>query len=959
MGLGFIFHKLGIFRRLARTMVSSRASSGQGPLSRKATLNRERRPLRSLLVVLNSVLLIAPQICLLGQGEEPDIVTVGGAPDVSTGEAHFRQHSDLLSSGPPSLFLFDNGQTAPCDDTNRDDDSCHSNVESVASDSSDPLAAQPYTTASNTTSPATVVPPHRPVADIADLASASRILHSKCESASISNPNGHEWLHFQSQLGPHTVGSTVTIAANLLPCINAAVDLQEREVLVSLTLLGRHSQRRLLPPQAATTSVSVVGSTQPTGGTAVFTGYNESFRLRARAGQPLVIEWLVSVPGSYLIEATTDGFPPAVLGPLLAVETGSPMMNIIQQPQNGGSGAEILPIPVLEVVDSHGKRITSSTSIIVVYVHSPRSEDNQAGKHLPVLRGRTVARVSRGIASFPGLSIQEANKNYRLSFVDISGTIPVEVFSNVFGIAPGLPASLAIVEQPPPTVTPGQKNPFRAAVEVQDKHGNRASGEWNIVLRIKAEDRHEADRNPRPSMYMEAKSNISKAAVFDNISITDSLEGVYTLIAECTDCPNGPLFATSTPVRVVPKSEVWVLTDCGVIAPPSSADGLEGVVEHSCVLSVSLVEGGESASLIAPVIIEIDVLDKVQKPAVLPRIRVVPDEHVFIPGEHLTKTFRIEAVEQKITTAEGTAAPATAGSFPDRYTVLLRTRSNDHRWTEPAVRWPNGNVAHIMAAPGGESTLILPSKLESMESTASERGQPIRSRNDFKLASPGNEPEATKDVSGQPPEAASIKQTSQEPMPLGRLPSLFLSTTEDNAAQIKWNSTDILVREGSSIDLSFQLGSRPLDSVYVSISCPSPFIKHVKDRAEVQPEDWLFGDSLILNSLPRPGYQEAQYSVSCHVSSRSKDPRWVFDSTSFSQDDEDAGIFGTTVHLSIYRHQCHDGSFRGICPCPAGYVCDGATVLYKCPAGTERWVCRMNEADCMQFNTSSAVILRP
>nr|CEL76845.1 TPA: PAN domain-containing protein [Toxoplasma gondii VEG] len=457
---------------------------------------------------------------------------------------------------------------------------------------------------------------------------------------------------------------------------------------------------------------------------------------------------------------------------------------------------------------------------------------------------------------------------------------------------------------------------------------------------------------------MEAKTNVSKAAVFDNISITDSVEGVYTLIAECTDCPNGPLFATSTPVRVVPKSEVWVVTDCGVIAPPSSADGLEGVLEHSCVLSVSLVEGGGSASLIAPVIIEIDVLDKVRKPAVMPRIRVVPDEHVFIPGEHLTKTIRIEAVEQKTTTAEGTAVPDTAGSFPDRYTVVVRTRSDDHRWTEPAVRWPNGNVAHIMAAPAGRSTLILPSKLGSMKSAVSERAQPIHSRSDFRLARPGKQLDATKDVPGQPAEAESIKQTSQERMPLRRLPSLFLSTNEDNVAQIKWNSTDILVREGSSIDLSFQLGSRPLDSVYVSISCPSPFIKHVKDRAEVQPEDWLFGDSLILNSLPRPGYQEAQYSVSCQVSSRSKDPRWIFDSDSFSRDDEDARIFGTTVHLSIYRHQCHDGSFRGICPCPAGYVCDGATVLYKCPAGTERWLAARDSMPVTRRSNPTALMVK-
>ncbi|CBZ54547.1 hypothetical protein NCLIV_049760 [Neospora caninum Liverpool] len=435
---------------------------------------------------------------------------------------------------------------------------------------------------------------------------------------------------------------------------------------------------------------------------------------------------------------------------------------------------------------------------------------------------------------------------------------------------------------------------------------------------------------------MEAKTSVSQAAVFDNISITDSLEGVYTLIAECTDCPNGPLVATSTPVRVLSTSEMWVLTDCGVLAPPQKQYGLEGDVDHSCVLSISLVEGGKPASLIAPVTVEVDVLDKNQRPALRPRIRVVPDEHVFVPGGDMTKSIHVEALEQHPANAAGMISHSPTGSASDQYTMLVRTRSTDHRWSEPAVRWPNGKVAHVVTAPTRESTVILPVKEQRPLVWVAERDQRHRSRSDLSSARPGEQRDTANGELGPPRHSASLKQTPQDAVPEEMLPS-FLMPVQDHIAQIKWNSTEILVREGTSIHLSFHLGSRPLDSVYVSISCPSPFIKHVKDRAEVQPEDWLFGDSLILTSLPRPGYPEAQYSVSCHVSSRSEDRRYVFDSDSFSSASiDEASIFGATVQLSIYRHQCHDGSFKGFCPCPAGYVCDGATVVYKCPAGTER-----------------------
>ncbi|PFH35772.1 hypothetical protein BESB_054230 [Besnoitia besnoiti] len=768
------------------------------------------------------------------------------------------------------------------------------------------------------------------------------------------------WLDFSMAPGPYFVGSTVTVEARPLHCISSSAgsDGRELDVTVSLILLDRLPKGRPALPLVTTSSNSAPRAERDLQRRAVFTTYGESIPLTAIPGEPFTVEWLVTVPGSYLIEVTGEGMPPAVLGTLVAVEKGSQILKVIQQPQNGESGEVISPTPMLEVVDGNGETTTVSASTILARLYSPASEIQQ-GKRLPVLRGKTLTRVSRGIAAFPGLSVQEAGVGYRLSFIDISGRIPVEVFSDVFDIAAGPPAKLLFVEQPPATVSPGQA--IRAAVEVQDKHGNRAAGKWDISLAV-VEEGHQGDSairsHARPAVDNTSHSN---PVVFDALTIPDAVLGIYAFMAECETCPS-PLAVKSSPVRLTPKTEVWVLTDCGILSARRGDRTPETNLDRHCVIQISLSEGGKPVSLTAPVAVHVDILEGNRAPMARPRISLASDELHFIPGGPTSRSIHVEALEEDGRESAVSRLNESASNSWIRHLLLLHTQSNDQRWTEPAVRWPSGKEVTIITTNGApdyaprDGVQRAGDRLRDTESskasgflwgTLSSVAQPEcakailhprhRLREADHLSARTHEAKATRSTFATP----LIVSTGGEPgsqlaPPAGmRLPSDLISMQED-MGQIRWNSTDILVREGTSVELAFQLGARPLAAVYVSLSCPSPFIKHTKDRAEVEPEEWLFGDSLLVNALPRPDFPEAQYTVKCNVSSRSDDPRYVFDAESFANSSqEDAQIFGAVLQLTVYRHQCHDGSFKGFCPCPTGYACDGASTVYKCPAGTE------------------------
>ena len=143
----------------------------------------------------------------------------------------------------------------------------------------------------------------------------------------------------------------------------------------------------------------------------------------------------------------------------------------VQQPTNTQAGASITPSVTVEIRDQFGARMTTATNSVTLAIGT-----NPAGG---TLSGTTTRAAVNGLATFPGLSINNAGTGYTLtgSSSGLSGAT-----SSGFDITAATPVAtaLAFVQQPTTTDAGASITPA-VTVEIRDQFGARLTSATNSV----------------------------------------------------------------------------------------------------------------------------------------------------------------------------------------------------------------------------------------------------------------------------------------------------------------------------------------------------------------------------------------------------------------------------------------------------------------------------------------------
>jgi hypothetical protein len=245
-----------------------------------------------------------------------------------------------------------------------------------------------------------------------------------------------------------------------------------------------------------------------------------------------------SVSNTGLVTGLAPGGPVTILatsegrsgGAQISVTTApAARLGFVVQPSAVVAGAVISPPVQVEIQNTFGARVTTSTaSVTIALAANPGS-----ATLVPV----TVAAVN-GVATFVGLGIDRAASGYSLA---ASSTGLVGATSRVFDVRAGDPAALAFVAQPS-TAVAGSAIAPAIAVEVQDALGNRVTtASLPVTLAL--------GNNPGGDTLSGTRvvDALSGVAAFGDVSLSRVGSG-YTLTA---DSP-GLAGATSAEFDVVP-----------------------------------------------------------------------------------------------------------------------------------------------------------------------------------------------------------------------------------------------------------------------------------------------------------------------------------------------------------------------------------------------------------------------
>lgn len=131
----------------------------------------------------------------------------------------------------------------------------------------------------------------------------------------------------------------------------------------------------------------------------------------------------------YTISAATSGLTGATSGSF-DVSAGSPVAaTYTTQPSSTASGATITPAVQVEVVDAFGNPVTQYSGTVTVTL----AHDGSALKDAS-LQGTTTVNATSGVASFPGLHIDQTGLGYTLGVEIPAGVAPT--VSQPFDVVP-------------------------------------------------------------------------------------------------------------------------------------------------------------------------------------------------------------------------------------------------------------------------------------------------------------------------------------------------------------------------------------------------------------------------------------------------------------------------------------------------------------------------------------------
>lgn len=181
------------------------------------------------------------------------------------------------------------------------------------------------------------------------------------------------------------------------------------------------------------------------GGVATFSGLSID---RAGSGYALNVD----ATGLTTVATTTFAITPAA--PSNLILTTGPGSSIVAGSSFGAS---------VSVQDAYGNPVADSNGAVTLSLL-----DGPAGSSLS---GTLQANLNGGIANFSGLAIDRAAAGYVIQ-ASSPGLSPVD--TTAIAVTPAAPAALAIVAEPPASVTAG--GGFGLTVEVQDAYGNLVTG---------------------------------------------------------------------------------------------------------------------------------------------------------------------------------------------------------------------------------------------------------------------------------------------------------------------------------------------------------------------------------------------------------------------------------------------------------------------------------------------------
>ena len=170
-----------------------------------------------------------------------------------------------------------------------------------------------------------------------------------------------------------------------------------------------------------------------------------------------------NVATGYTLSATSTPSFSAATSPAFNITPGPATQLVFSHgPSNTAAGSAITPAVTVAVEDAYGNIETgnSSTQVTLALGANPGNG---------TLTGGAGVTVSAGVATFSGLSINDAGTGYTLSASSVPTYAPAT--SSTFNITPGTANHLAFVQEPSNTaagaaITPGVK------VAVEDAEGN-------------------------------------------------------------------------------------------------------------------------------------------------------------------------------------------------------------------------------------------------------------------------------------------------------------------------------------------------------------------------------------------------------------------------------------------------------------------------------------------------------
>ena len=234
--------------------------------------------------------------------------------------------------------------------------------------------------------------------------------------------------------------------------------------------------------------------------------------------------------GSWTLSATdtVTGGITGTSAPVAVSAAAAKVLVFNQQPSNTVAGSPISPALTVQVQDSFGNTITSSTASIKMVIGT------NAGAG--TLSGTTTVKAVKGVASFSNLSINKTGTGYTFKPTSTGLTTPT---SASFNITPGAALRLAFTVQPK-SAAAGVSIAPAVQVKVQDGNSNTIpSSAATITVTIGA--------NPGSGTLAGTAtvSAVSGVATFSNLAINRP-GTAYTLVASSS----GLTSATSTAFNI-------------------------------------------------------------------------------------------------------------------------------------------------------------------------------------------------------------------------------------------------------------------------------------------------------------------------------------------------------------------------------------------------------------------------